>query len=192
MKRFLLLFVSILIVSLSFKVAFAKDENPAPDLSEEKQATSPAFIKYNLAYPGILPDHPLHKLKVLRDKISAVLISDPRKKIDFYLLQADKGILASAMLVDKGKVDLAAETALKAEHYYTLITQELYKLPTRPQEDLYKKLKTASLKHREVLSSLTKRVPKEKRKTFLTVNDFSKRNWQSIEEYKEFGEEISE
>lgn len=184
MKRFLLLFVSILIVSLSFKVAFAKDENPAPDLSEEKQATSSAFIKYNLAYPGILPDHPLYKLKVLRDRISSALIDNPKKKIDFYLLQTDKGILATAMLVDKKKTDLTKQTALKAEHNYTLLTQELYKLPKKPDADFLKKLKTASLKHQEILISLSKRVSKEDKKIFEQVLEFSQRNLKEVEKYE--------
>lgn len=155
------------------------------------QTSSPsAIVKYDLAYPGILPDHPLYKLKVLRDKITAVTISDPRKKVDFYLLNADKGILASAMLIDKGKIDLAAQTALKAEHNYTLLTQELYRLAKEPEEEFYKKLNTASKKHQEVLMSLVKRVTEEKQKTFLTVIDFSKRNWESVEKYKKIQEEL--
>jgi len=150
---------------------------------------SSPIVKYDLAYPGILPDHPFYKLKVLRDKISLALISDPRKKIDFYLLKTDKEILAAAMLVDKGLIDLAAQTALKAEHNFTLLTQAMYSLPNPPKEDLYKKLETASLKHQEVLASLAKRVSSQKQKIFLTVIDFSKRNWNTIEEYKNLEEE---
>lgn len=153
-------------------------------LAQEMAPSPSPIVNYDLAYPGILPDHPFYKLKVLRDKISLALISDPRKKIDFYLLKADKELLAAAILVDKGLIDLAAQTALKAEHNYTLLTQELYRLPTSPKEELYKKLKTASLKHQEVLASLAKRVTPEKQKTFLTVIDFSKRNWNTIEEYR--------
>lgn len=160
----------------------------AQEMTESQQAPS-LIIKYDLAYPGILPDHPLYKLKVLRDKITVVTISDPRKKIDFYLLQTDKGILASAILVDKGKIDLAIQTALKAEHNFTLISQEAYRLKQLPDNSFFKKLQTASLKHQEVLLSLAKRVPNDQAKTFLTVVDFSKRNWKTIEEYKVLEEE---
>lgn len=168
--------------------ANTQEVTPAP---QDGQATVSAIIKYDLAFPGILPDHPLYKLKVLRDKISATLINNPRKKIEFYLLQTDKGILASAILVDKGKIDLAAQTALKAEHNYTLITNELYRLPTRPEVEFFKKLNASSLKHQEVLLSLVKRIPKDKQKTFLNVIDFSKRNWQSVVKYKELEEEAA-
>lgn len=170
----------------------AEESSITESKTEDSDTTSSTIVKYNLAYPGILPDHPLYKLKVLRDKISVSLISDPRKKVDFYLLQTDKGILASAMLVDKGKIDLAQETALKAEHNYTLLTQALYRLPVKPGDDFFKKLQDASLKHREVLMSLGKRVPKDKQKTFLTVVEFSERNWEAVEKYKSLDEEIEE
>lgn len=148
----------------------------------ESGSTKSAKVEYNLAYPGILPDHPLYKLKVLRDKITTFLIQDPLKKIDFYLLQTDKGILATSMLVDKNKIDLAEETALKTEHNMTLLTFELKKLSEKPNTKLFEKLKTASFKHQEVLESIIKKVPKDKQKTFITVLNFSKTNLQTTEE----------
>lgn len=147
-------------------------------------AAMPAVVKYDLAYPGILPDHPLYKLKVLRDKISEALILDPLKKIEFYLLQADKGILASAILVDKNKIDLAAQTALKAENNYTLLAGELNNLLKRPNKSFFDKLETANLKHQEVLQKLSERVPQDKKKIFDQVINFAKSNLQTVEAYK--------
>lgn len=179
------------LASIIVSPTFSKEPSitePSPTPTEE-QASASATIKYDLAYPGMLPDNPLYKLKLLRDKISAALITDPKKKIEFYLLQTDKGILASAILVDKGNIDLAAQTALKAEHFYTMISQEIYRLPNETDDAFFEKLKKASLKHQEVLASLAKRVPKDKQKTFLTVIDFSKRNWSQVQKYKEVVEE---
>src|SRR3989338_3347246 len=133
------------------------------------EASQTAHIQYNLAYPGILPDNPLYKLKQLRDKITNFLISDPKKKVEFYLLQADKGILATAMLIDKENI--------------ALLNNEFPKMPKKPDNSLFEKLKTASLKHQEVLNSLIERVSKDKQKTFVTVLDFSKRNLQTLEKY---------
>lgn len=182
--KYLVLFLLIFFLAYSPSQTFAQELKETMAPIAPPQSTQSATIEYNLPFPGILPDHPFYKIKVLRDKISAALISDPLKKIEFLLLQTDKGILATAMLIDKGKVDLAEQTALKAEHNYTLITQGLYRLPIMLQEAFFKKLKTASQKHQEVLASLVKRVDKDRQKTFLTVIDFSKRNWNTIEEYK--------
>lgn len=189
MKRnFLFVFlIGLLLLSgflLNFpQKSFGQEETPTP--IEEKPTPAPKpTIQYNLAYPGILPDHPLYKLKTLRDKTSAAFIKDPKKKIEFYLLQTDKGILASAMLVDRKKIDLATHTAFKAEHNYTLLTYELGKFRKKPDADFFKKLKTASLKHQEVLTSLAKKVAKNDAKKFQQVIDFSKTNWKTVEEYR--------
>lgn len=147
----------------------------------QEPSTSAKYIEYDVAFPGILPDHPLYKLKVLRNKISSFLILDPIKKVEFYLLEADKGILATAMLIDKNKIKLAEETALKAEHNITLLTYELKRLLKKPSNKLFEKLKTASLKHQEILDGLVKRVPSENQEAFIRVFNFSKTNQQTIE-----------
>lgn len=153
--------------------------------AEEDQKKLVQPIKYDLAYPGTLPDNPLYKVKLVRDKLTAALISNPRKKVDFYLLQTDKGILATAMLVDKGEIDLAQETAFKAEHNYTLLTYELKKIKRKDVESSYlQKLKTAALKHQEVLAYIIKKTPKEKQKVFEQVLNFSKTNLQTVQKYE--------
>lgn len=148
------------------------------------ESTASAVIKYDLAYPGILPDNPLYKLKVLRDKIISSFIGDPKNKINFYLLQADKGILATAMLVDKNKIKLAEETVLKAEHNFTLLIHEFGNLSEKPDAAFFQRLKTSSLKHQEVLLSLIKRVPGDQRNVFETVLEFSKRNLNQVNKFQ--------
>jgi len=96
-------------------------------------------------------------------------------------LQTDKGILATAMLIDKGEIDLAQETALKAENNYTLIPQVLFHFSKQPNQAFFDKLKTASLKHQEVLESIVKRIPEKKQLVFKQVIEFSKRNYQQLE-----------
>lgn len=174
---FFLIFLFLTLIPKAYTQSEEKKLTPTPDAQLNQQKT----IKYELAYPGILPDHPLYKLKVLRDRISVSLMSEPQRKINYYLLQTDKGVLATAMLVDYGKADLAQTTALKAEHNYTILVNEVKKTLKKPEPDVFQKLKTASSKHQEVLNSIIKRVPAEKQKTFKTVLDFSKRNLKSIE-----------
>lgn len=175
MRKFyilLLLVLSAFLVFSNIKLANADEASPS------------AIINYDLAYPGILPDNPLYKLKVLRDKISIALITNPLKRIDFYLLQTDKGVLATAILVDKNKIKLAEETLLKAENNYTLLIREFGKLNEKPNAAFFQKLQTASLKHQEVISSLIKRLPQDQRSVFETVLEFSKRNLNQVYKYQ--------
>ncbi len=141
-------------------------------------------VQYDLLYPGILPDNWLYKVKVFRDKIIEQFITDPNQKVLFYLRQADKGILATAMLLDKNETDLANTTALKAENNMTLITKYLSSVDWNKNPELLTKIKTASLKHGEVLGVLINRLPAASQQTLRTVLEFSQRNLQTVQQFE--------
>ena len=174
----------IILFLLVFTLLSYKTSAFAQETSTNNSSADPAIIKYDLAYPGILPNNPFYKLKVLRDKIMMVLVNDPYKRSDIYLLQTDKGILATAILVDENKIDLAGKTALKAENNMTLLANELYRFSQKPDASFFNKLKTASMKHQEVLNSLIKRLPLNQQETLKTVSYFSKANLQTIERFQ--------
>ncbi|MEK7533846.1 MAG: hypothetical protein AAB600_00775 [Patescibacteria group bacterium] len=142
-----------------------------------------AKTDYTLAWPGILPDNPLYKLKVLRNKIIGKIIIDPVKKVEFDLLMADKTIYASKLLVDKGEIVLAKDTALKGENYYSIIVQDyngaLLKGKKIPSS-LDQKITLAAIKHQEIFKKLESVVYGEDKKTFRIVDNFSKINYQFI------------
>lgn len=139
---------------------------------------------YQLAYPGMLPDHPFYKLKVVRDKLLFALISDPKKKIEFFLLQTDKGIAATEELVKKKEIELAKQTALKAENNYTLITYEAKSNKKVLTKKDHESLQQAALKHQEVLKSIIDSVDKQDKKLFETVLYFSEHNAKELEKSK--------
>ena len=66
----------------------------------------------------------------------------------------------------------------------TLLTYELGKFTQKPSSDFIQKLKTASLKHQEVLNSLVNRLPQNKQAIFIKVINFSKTNLQTIEKFE--------
>ena len=169
-KSFLL---SIILFFTFVGVSFAQEISPAP-------SPTPTPIKYDLAYPGMLPDHPLYKLKVLRDKVKLFLTRDPMKKAQYHLLLADKRIHMAAMLVDKGEVELAKETALKGENEYTLLVFLFKDVVKKPDKNFYDRLEKASLKHQEVLNDIAKKVDKKDKKTFETVGYFSTVNLEEL------------
>lgn len=140
-------------------------------------------VDYPLAWPGILPDNRLYKLKVLRNKIIERMIVDPVKKIEFDLLMADKTIYASKLLVDKGEIVKAKDTALKGENYYSILVQDYNhallkgkKIPSL----LDRKITLAAIKHQEVFQELENKVKGKDKETFRIVNKFSKINYEFI------------
>jgi len=112
-KKFLIVFFILLLFLLSFKTT----------LAEEGILSAPAATmdNYELPYPGLLPDHPLYFLKMVRDKIIGFFISDPIKKAEFDVLQSDKRLSAGVYLINKKSLksqQLALDTFSKGENYY--------------------------------------------------------------------------
>jgi hypothetical protein len=84
--------------------------------NEDMNASSaPSVSEYALPYPGILPDHPLYVFKKLRDQILERLISDPVRKMEFYMLQADKGVNTAVFLAAKQQDTLADASLVQAQ-----------------------------------------------------------------------------
>lgn len=121
--------------------------------AEQAKVNTNKAIDYTLPYPGILPDNVLYKFKVVRDKVFEFLITDPVKKADFYLLQADKRMAAGETLIDYGKPELGEETISKAENYMSLAVNYMYLAKQKGRSDpgLQERLKKSLEKHNEIV-----------------------------------------
>jgi len=125
-------------------------------IEEEKE------VDYYLPYPGILPDHPLYWLKMVRDRVQLLLITDPLTKAKKLLLYADKRLGAGWALVEGNKIDLGVTTLTKAEKYLERAVMTADKLGDGGEEERFKeKLEKAEMKHREVLLKLKENVSGE-------------------------------
>lgn len=140
-------------------------------------------LEYQLAWPGILPDNKLYKLKVLRNKIIYRMIINPVNKVTFDLLMADKTIYASKLLVNKGEIVLAKDAALKGENYYSILVQDYNNALLQGKKipkSLDGKITLAAIKHQEVFKELENKVKEKDKETFQIVNKFSKINYDFI------------
>lgn len=144
-----------------------------PVMAQENTTTSSAVLApiksdYVLPYPGILPDNPLYSIKMIRDRIILFLINDSVKKAEFTLLQADKRLQAGVTLYreDPQEIELALETIAKGENYFFQSIQHAKKVRSEGRTNfnsLVTDLRSASLKHEEVLRDVEKGFPKEYR-----------------------------
>lgn len=157
------------------------------NLSNGSESTKSAVVNYQLAYPGLLPDSPLYKLKVLRDRIIKRLTTNPIKKIEYDLLQADKTINASLIIANKGNIALAKETALKGENYFTILVTDYkwaYWYGNKIPQSLNEKIKLASMKHQEVFKTIMDKADKNNKKEFQMAIDFSKINMLELDKLR--------
>lgn len=117
-------------------------------------------VVYYLPYPGLLPDSPVYKLKMLRDWVKLELTFGDLKKAEVELNFADKRLGAAQALVDGGKTSLGASTATKAENYLgsavdrtTLLAQQ-----GKDVKSMLGVLSKAVAKHSEVLQDMIPRL----------------------------------
>jgi len=160
----------ILVVSLSLALAVyfinpvvAKDVTSIAGMPSSPTPSS-VTVDYSMPYPGLLPDHPFYFLKAFRDRVLAFLISNPVKKADFDLLQSDKRIAASYLLVSQEKkIDLAQITFSKGENYFdeTISQVRIAKQEGNDMRDFAHKLALANKKHEEILQSIKRDAPQQ-------------------------------
>jgi hypothetical protein len=148
--------IAILILSLlaiSNPTAVMPKEMMASNAAEMKQVED---VIYYLPYPGMLPDSPFYKVKMLRDKVKLLLMSDPLKKSQQELLFADKRINAAIVLSDGGKGSLGVTTATKAEKYLEQSANHVISVQKEGKDvkSWLLTLKTASAKHTQILLGL--------------------------------------
>ena len=143
-----ILFVFVLLFGILMMPTFAWANIVAPAVKE---------VEYLLPYPGVLPGHPLYGLKVLRDRILDVLIVDPIRRAEFYILQADKRLNMSIFLVARGKSVLAEQVVSKGEKYMIQAVNGLLAVKTSGKEVpgyMMDRLEKSLAKHVEELETL--------------------------------------
>jgi hypothetical protein len=114
-------------------------------------------IEYSLPFPGILPDHPLYGLKLMRDKILIMFTRNPVRKTHLNLLLADKKLVMGQLLWEKNDFDLSISTLYEGEKLLLISATGLSDLKTQNNlpEGLADKIELAAKKHQEVIKQLT-------------------------------------
>lgn len=157
-------------------------------LLDEESVSTPSGIAqkekidYFLVYPGILPDHFLYPVKMIRDRIWLWLTIEPKKKAELMLLFADKRLGAGKALIEGNKVDLGVSTLTKGEKYLQRAMAEIIKKDKEDNRILLEKLSLAALKHEEVLLELQEKVSGEAKGTLETILALTRQSQTQIEQ----------
>lgn len=119
-------------------------------------------VIYDLPYPGLLSDHPLYYVKIVRDRITEFLTRDNLKKAQLYLLYSDKRAAMAVTLATKGKNSQAIDALSKAEKYFLKITpllKEAKEQGNSAESNFIETLKLSNAKHEELIGELIKALP---------------------------------
>jgi hypothetical protein len=138
---------------------------------------TPERVDYFLVYPGILPDHFLYSVKMVRDRVLTFLTVDPLKKAELFLLFADKRLGAGKALIEGNKTDLGVSTISKAEKYLEQAVNQA-KIAGQNGKDskiILEKLNRATRKHEEVILDLITKVSGDAKSTLEKVLEYPRK-----------------
>ncbi len=145
-----------------------------PTVSVTPSPTPVVGSTYYLPYPGMLPDHFLYPVKMIRDWWKQAFTFNKISRTKLFLLYADKRINAARFLMEGNKASLGVSTATKAEKYLERAMNELSKSKEKNIEE-WKILMSAAVKHEEMLKELADKVPVELRGEWAKAVEYAKR-----------------
>jgi hypothetical protein len=143
-------------------------ENGVGSVSAQ-QAGEVSADDYQLPYPGLLPSSPFYFLKVFRDNVIGFLITEPLKKAEFNLLQADKRLQSGVLLIEKEKkYELAETTISKGQNYFEEAIVKIDDADRQKKQtaEMKDRIRKAGRKHTATLKELRKNAPKEQQEAY--------------------------
>jgi len=174
---FAILFISVLrTASVKYSFSLINPESKVTT-SDTKEKLEELKIDYYLAYPGpIMPDHPLWRLKALRDKLWLLITSDKYKKAELNLLFSDKRLTAAKILFEKGNYELGFTTLSKAEIYLQKACELEDEIRTSGSDtlNLTATLIKASFKHRQIIEQILLIAPEDAKANIVLVENYSR------------------
>ena len=172
-------------VSENYQVAQAGEEGEDESVSgQATEATVGEEVDYFLPYPGILPDHLLYPLKMVRDRIWLFLTTDPLKKAELYLLFADKRLGAAKALIEGEQLDLGLGTLTKAEKYLEqAVNQEVVAQKAGKDTEVFlEKLSLATQKHEEIILGFEARMTSGAKPAYESALQYSREGYNRVRE----------
>ena len=152
--RFILIFLFLILIPA---MAYFVMESSGASVNTPQEK-----VIYNLPYPGILSDHPLYFVKIIRDRLTEFLTRDNVKKAQLYLLYSDKRVAMAMTLAKKGKSQPAIEAFSKGEKYFLKIPDLLRAAKEQggpAPSSFVETLKLSNAKHTELIGELMKTLP---------------------------------
>ncbi len=172
---FVILFISV------FRSAAVQYDFPLQETLIISKNENP--VEYGFPNPGkVLPDSPWWSIKVIRDQLWLASTSNPEREAELLLLFADKRLVSSIKLLEKGKTELAISTLSKAEKYLerAFLKEEENRKAGREVKEFLTTLATASLKHAEIIDAMSESVTGDLQAALVSSASYPKVIYQGV------------
>lgn len=165
------------------EVKSGMEESDAEGMAPEEKMEPADKGDYYLPYPGILPDHPLYWLKMVRDRIMLWTTRDPLQQFQRLLHYSDKRIGAAKALIEGGQPELGVSTATKAEKYLEQAVSQYKKLDAvgKINPETKEQLERAIEKHQELVEAFLPKVPDQTKAGLTRVLEATKMSREAVQ-----------
>jgi CRISPR/Cas system-associated exonuclease Cas4 (RecB family) len=138
-----------------------------------------ASVSYELAYPGLLPNHPLYVFKQIRDGFTEFMTRDQMKKARLRLQMSDKMTRAAQILIhdDKKNVSLTLKQLNYGEEYFAKTIADIKtssKQGVKPTKEFLDQLNLSLIKHKKVIEDIKTSAPQQKAKLQLLLDQYDR------------------
>lgn len=176
MKYFSKALTALILIALFFPpLISAKTPTAEPSMEATPTAIS---MTDDAPYHGILPDHPLYKLQIFWDRVTLLFTKNPLQKTEKYLSFATRELEAAEEILYKGNEPLALHTALRGEHYITLLVDNTKSAAYGGEVDskIFELTHAVYPAHQALLQRMIAKTTGETQNTLRSVLEFSSRN----------------
>lgn len=133
-----------------------------PTFAQEEIEVESKEINYTLPHAGLLPDSPLYPIKRMRDALWLFFTRDSLEKAELLRLFTDKKIVMAQAMAEKGKWDLAVETAEISEKDFARMIEAMEmakKIGSAPTGDFLIQVNLSNEKHFEIMEDILIKAP---------------------------------
>lgn len=137
-----------------------------------------------LPNPGLLPDSPIYFLKPLTEKVRGLFVFGEDSKALYALTLADKRLSEAKTLSDKGKDDLASDTAEQAGIENENAQEHLAKAESEGKDvsAIVEQLAANSTRQQAVLAKVLEKVPEQAKVAIQRAMEMSERGLTKAQE----------
>lgn len=149
-----------------------------PGVSAQTSETTPApEVEAEVTDSGLLPDSPFYFLDSLTESIRGVFVFGDDNKAIYALSRAEERVSETKALADKGKGDLAGETAEKAADANEKVQEHLAKAQAEGKDvtAIAERLAANSQRQQQVLAEVLERVPEQAKAAIQRAMEVSQR-----------------
>lgn len=127
---------------------------PASNNQASVEILVPSHTNFSLNDPGLLPNHFLYPLKMIKDRVILTLTFNKQKRAQLLFYYSNTRMSAADKLIKQGETGLAVSTATKGQAYMLQAIDNSMEISEIKRLAWFDSLRLSLLKHEEIIEKI--------------------------------------